>query len=173
MFRLNRGHGGLYMGWGRLWAARGGSGELRGAASGGCANVPAHAGEAAAASPSTLTTQLRPRMRRPDANRLGGQETRDPLHHVTAPSARHKRALVLSTCSLRYPGQSIGDALPALISWAPLGGPQRTRRRAGRGLVLCLHGVTHSHGVQTSRGSGQRSTVALLPNVPALGRAGP
>ena len=60
-----------------------------------------------------------------------------------------------------------------LISWAPLGGPQRTRRRAGRGLVLCLHGVTHSHGVQTSRGSGQRSTVALLPNVPALGRAGP
>ena len=75
-------------------AHRQGGCELRGAASGGCANVPAHAVEAAAASPSTLTTQLRPRMRRPDANRLGGQETRDPLHHVTAPSARHKRAFL-------------------------------------------------------------------------------
>ena len=68
---------------------------------------------------------------------------------------------------------SVGDASPFLISSPRLGGPQRTRRRAGRGLVLWLHGVTHSPGVQTSRGSGQRGTIALLPNVPALGRAGP
>ena len=60
-----------------------------------------------------------------------------------------------------------------LISRARLGRPQPTRSRAGRGLVLRLRGVTHSPGVQTSRGSGQRGTIALLPNVPALGRAGP
>ena len=68
---------------------------------------------------------------------------------------------------------SIGITKPALISSPRLCRPQRTRRRAGRGLVLCLRGVTHSPGVQTSRGSGQRSTIALLPNVPALGKAGP
>ena len=87
-------------------AHRQGGCELRGAASGGCANVPAHAVEAAAASPSTLTTQLRPRMRRPDANRLGGQETRDPLHHVTAPASRHNNVVFPSSSSLNgHPGR--------------------------------------------------------------------
>ena len=68
---------------------------------------------------------------------------------------------------------SVGFTKPALISSPRLGRPQRTRRRAGRGLVLHFHGGNHSPGVQTSRGSGQRGTIALLPNVPALGRAGP